>query len=210
MVYYCSQSTAGRSAAVDNQGEHISLPQARSLLLPKVPQFVEALVRSMDDWVSSPPRYAIHMDSAARATIIHHFWYGHCTHLLSTDPGVQFRKMRGQRYLVVNDRVWIRFKLVDDSYLSKNLPTTQSILWNAQLPLESPEIPRLDRLEFGYILDITGTKILRAYILLRLRKIVVWLWQVWGARDDVFPFAQIDRGSDMLGRLRFAYDDYSI
>ena len=36
------------------------------------------------------------------------------------------------------------------------------------------------------------------------------LWQVWGAKDDVFEFAHVPGGTDMLGRLRFAYNDFSI
>ena len=191
------------------QSQHMSLSEARELLLPHTPQFIEALRRSMNDWVTSPTRYAIHMDTAARAMILNRFWYGNCNQLLAAESTIEFRTLRGQRYLVVDGRVCVRFKLIDDSYLSRNLPTRQALRWNAQLPLESLDLPRLDRLEFGYIPDITGTKVLRAYILLRLRSTVVWLWQVWGARDDVFPFANVARGVDMLERVRFAYDDFS-
>ena len=187
----------------------ISLTEARALLLPRVPQFIQALNLSMASWNSSPPAYAVHMDPPARATIIHRFWYGYCGQLLSSDPGVRFKDLRGQRYLVVDETICIRFKLIDDSYLSRNLPTRQSRLWNAQLALEGPDIPRLDRLELGYISDITGTQVLRAYILLRVRDSVVWLWQILGVRDDTFQFARIPGATDMLGQLRFAYDDFS-
>ena len=187
--------------------QHFSLQQAIAVLMPRMPQFAQVLALSMASWLSSPPVYLIDMDQTARAIIFNRLWYGYCQRLMSGDSGIRFHNLQGQRYLVVDDVVLLRFKLVDRNHLSRNMPTRQSLRWNAQMSLN---IPDLARLEFAYFPDATWTRIERAYVLLRLRKHVVWLWQVWGARDDVFEFAQTPGGTDMMGRLRFAYNDFSI
>ena len=192
------------------QTQYISLPQARTMLMSRMSQFAQVLALSMASWVSSPPGYLMDMDQAARATIIHRFWYGHCQRLMAGDPGIRFQNLRGQRYLVVDDAVLMRFKLVNRNHLSSNMPTLQSLRWNAQMVLDIPDQPELARLEFAYLPDATWTRIERAYVLFRHHKHVVWLWQVWGAKDDVFEFAHVPGGTDMLGRLRFAYNDFSI
>ena len=191
--------------------ELITLPDAQTMLLPRLSAFAGALGQSRDAWVSSPISYSLHMDESARATIINNHWYGFVEPLLRQDPGVELRKLRGQRFLAIDDLIWLRLKRISDTYFSSNYPTRQSRAWNSQLALPPcSDMPRVDRLEFGYIPDITGTQVVRAYILLRLRKSVDWLWQVWGQKDDNFPFAKLANGTDAFGKVGYAYHDFSV
>ena len=127
-----------------------------------------------------------------------------------TTPGIVLRKYRGQWFLEIDGRVWVRFKRLDNAYLSRNQPTPQSLAWNAQKALPLSNIPQVDRLEFGYIPDIAGTQVLRAYILRRLEHSVDWLWQVWGQKDDKFPYATMPGGTDAFGKVGYAYHDFSV
>ena len=186
---------------------YISLPNAQASLMSRMPKFAQILALSMMSWSSSSPAYLTDMDQTARAKIVNCFWYSHCRRGFSGDPGIEFSTLNGQRYIKVDDTLLLRFKLVTKKHLSRNFPTKQSLYWNAQLPLD---IPDLARLELAYYPDETWTKIERAYVLYRLHNKIVWMWQIWGAKDDVYEYAHVPRGTDMLGRLRFAYNDFSI
>ena len=192
------------------QNQFITLHQTQQLLTSRVPSFASVLKLSMLELFASTPMQLIDMSATNKAANLCSYFYGNATRRFAVDPGVEFKDMNQQRYLVVDGQVWLRFKLLKSDHLSRNLPTRQSLLWNAQLPLEGPIIPRLDRLELGYMPDALWTGIDKAYILLRVQKKVVWLWQIWGPRDDVFPYSQTATGTDMFGEVRFAHHDYSV
>ncbi len=91
----------------------------------------------------------------------------------------------GESYFVIDDCFALRFKHLDRNLMSMNYPTKRARDWNRQLRL--PGLPPWDRLEFGYRMDITGTAIQDAFILLRKGGVFLWIWQVMGDRIDTFP-----------------------
>ena len=190
--------------------QYITLRQAQQLLSSRVPMFATVLKLGMLELLASPPIQLIDMTTTNKAANLNSFLYGNSRRRFAEDPGVEFKDLNQQRYLVMDAKVWLRFKLLKSDHLSRNLPTRQSLLWNAQLPLAGSTIQRLDRLELGYMPDALWTGIDKAYILLRVQNKVVWLWQIWGPRDDVFSYSQTATGADMFGEVRFAHHDYSI
>ena len=187
--------------------QFISLPEAREILAPRLPAFANALGIAVRTWATGLSQYHRVLDESARAIIINQIWNTTVRSLLYDDTGVKFLKVSGQRFLYIDERISLRFKLVDTLYLSKNYPTSRALAWNRQLTL--PGIPRAGRVELGYIPDLTGTDIKCACVLLRVDDTVVWLWQIWGVRDDTFGQYVRQDGTDMLGRVVFAYEDYS-
>lgn len=187
----------------------VTLPQAQTILSSRVQALADMLKQGMSELWACPPLALIDMTPTNKAANIASFWYGHCVRHFAADPGVSLKDSQGQRYLDIDGQVWVRIKLINRFHLSTNAPTRHSRLWNTQLPLEDPSLPHVERLELGYIPDPFWTRIDRAYILLRVDKRVVWLWQIWGARDDVFLYSRVAGGVDMLGALRFVHDDYS-
>ena len=105
---------------------------------------------------------------------------------LADDSMVRREKNRGgESYFVIEDSFALRFKHLDGNLMSRNYPTRRFRNWDHQLRM--PGLPPWDRLEFGYRMDITGSTIRDAFILLRRGKVFLWIWQVMGQRIDTFP-----------------------
>ena len=97
-----------------------------------------------------------------------------------------------QRFLVIDERIILRFKLIDNNFHSRNYPTKRAIQWRLQQPFAG--IPRCERLELGYRVDITGTIISTrnpSDAFATLLKVgldrIVWMWQIAGEQIDTFP-----------------------
>ena len=106
------------------------------------------------------------------------------------EHGVRFerREDRGQHYVVFEDRLAVRVKQIDKQYLSWNLPTPHSRLWNLQL--QAPGMEPLPKLELGYHLDALMNGYRSIHLLQRVDKIVDWREQIYGARTDAFDIEQ--------------------
>ena len=187
--------------------QHIDLEHAKSVLSPRMRAFTGALANSVNVWNSRFGGSQIVLDSTARAVVLNQYWYYFARSALANDLGVTLLTEQGQRYFVVDEEVILRFKLVDQNLKSKNFPTRRAKAWNLQLPLNG--IPKWDRLEFGYRLDLTGTVVLDAFVILRVGHHFLWVWQVLGDRIETFA-AQLPLTSVSLDELpvTFAYDDY--
>ena len=147
-------------------------------------------------------------DPSTRATVINERWYkGVCDALLPVDDGVRLGSRNRQQYFVIDDRLVLRFKHLDHNLESKNYPTFQSEAWRLQFPLDG--IPKCERLEFGYRLDITGTVIRDAFVILGDGKLKHWIWQVWGERVDTFQLPFMESNSLQNIDNYFAHKDYS-
>lgn len=77
--------------------------------------------------------------------------------------------------------------------------------WTGQLPLDG--MPQAARLDFGYRLDVTGSRIRDAFVTLPYQSTNLWVWQVWGEMVDIFTIP-MPLYRDKHER-RFAFDDYS-
>ena len=194
--------------------QFLNLTQAKDILADYMPCWASALRRTMYEWNTGLAQYHAVLDESARAHNLNQIWYHHSNLALAEHPEVELRKVRNQRFFSISDQVLLRFKFVDTRYQSKNYPTSHSQQWNLQGPL--PGIPNVTGLEFGYRLDLTGTSIKDAMVLLKVGKAktktasnVIWVWQVWGPSISEFPLPETSV-TDMLGRVVYDYTDYSI
>lgn len=166
--------------------KYATLPQAQSLLkVNRVPAFVRALKNSLHVWNTNLGSSQLVLSQSTRASIINDYWYYFVNQELGGTTGITLQREQLQRFLIVDDQLIVRFKLVDRNLRSSNYPTPKSKDWNNQLPLQG--IPPLSRCEFGYRLTLTGTAIEDAFLLLRYGERILWLWQVLGQRAGTFP-----------------------
>ena len=191
------------------ENQFITLPDVQRILDPgRVRSFVGALRDTLKTWNTELASAQMVLDPAARAMNFSRYWYYNANLALSDDTGVKFNTVQNQRMFTIDERIILRFKLIDRAFKSKNYPTRKATQWRLQYPL--PVFPPCERLEFGYRLDLTGTGVEDAFILLRVGNTVVWLWQLWGARIDTFPI-QLDLTP--IGQTQpivFAYDNYAV
>ena len=187
---------------------YVTLPEAQSLLeSDRITTFVRALKNSLHVWNTNLSSSQLVLSQSTRASILNDYWYYFANQQLGDTTGITLQLEKHQRFLIVDDRLIVRFKLIDRNLRSKNYPTPASKDWNNQLPLQG--IPSLSRCEFGYRLTLTGTAIEDAFLLLRYGDRLLWLWQVLGPEIDVFP---IQHPFPDLGQPQpavFAYTDYS-
>ena len=187
---------------------YMTLCQAREVLRPFIPAFVGALKVSVQNWNSRPPVEHQVLDEIVRGAIIAQYWYYYAGRFLEDEPRAQFQRNRGQRFFAIAQTIIIRIKHVNEDNLSKNYPTARSINWNRQLPL--PGVPLATRLEFAYKMDLTGTTVERACVLLRIADSIIWMWQIWGERHDIFSESSEDTSQDLFQRDLFSYEDFSL
>lgn len=181
----------------------IGMANAQVILRPRMPDLTVALRRSVHEWNTGLAPYHLRLDEYARAVVVNKLWYSYAEQLLFGDAGVAFHQESNGKYLVVDDSLVLRFKHLDGAYRTRNFPTRRAKAWNSQLHF--PNIPPLARLDLGYRLDVTGTVVLDAMVMLTVGKQSVWRWQIWGASISEFAASP----KDMLGRLVYAHDDYS-
>ena len=113
----------------------------------------------------------------------------------------EHRTESGQHFIAFEDRLVVRVKQIDKGYLSSNLPTPHSLLWNRQLP--APGMEPLPRLELGYHLDALMNGYRGIHLLQRFDQMVDWRVQIYGARTDTYDVEQ--RRLDGTGRSRPVY-----
>ena len=182
---------------------YISLNDARSILQPRVQIFATALARAVREWNNGLADYHVDFDEFTRGAIINQLWHAYSAQGLRGDPGIVRAKHGNHPYYIIDESLALRFKHVDKAYRSWNYPTVRSLAWNAQLPLET--IPSVVKLELGYRLDVTGTVVRDAVVMLNRGGWSVWRWQVWGF--PISEFAAVPR--DLFGGLVYAHDNYS-
>ena len=182
---------------------YIDMPDAQTILRPRVRVFAASLVRAMREWNGGFGQYHARLDEHARAVNINKLWYSFAEPALSSDTGVLLGKVSNGKFFVIDDKVVLRFKQADSSYRTRNYPTARALAWEQQAHF--PSIPPLVRLDLGYRLDLTGTVVTDAVIMLKSSGHMLWHWQFWGHPISEFAAAP----KDMLGRLVYAHDDYS-
>ena len=181
----------------------ITLEDAKALLAPRMPALANALRIAVHEWSDGLGKYHAKVNEDLRALFINQLWHYHSIELLREDAGISRQKNGRHEYLRVDGSLVLRIKHVGPTYRSWNYPTRRSQAWNAQAHfLDLPPMPRLN---FGYRLDITGTVVKDAMVMLSQEGHSIWRWQVWGYPVSEFPATH----RDMLGRVVYAHDDYS-
>lgn len=180
----------------------MELATAQSILSPRMQTFAMALKSAVDGW-NDFGKFHAELDEVARAAIISGLWYNRANQALSSDPGIE-RKLYGNRpYFRVDGELSLRLKHVGSTYQPWNYRTKRALAWNEQAPF--PTILPGPRLDLAYRLDLTGTLILDAIVMLNRERDSIWRWQVWG--DPVAEFATPSK--DMFGRETYAHADFS-
>jgi len=162
----------------------MSLETARSILISRMQCLTDALSQCQNIWNTKYAFAQMTLDESARAHNINQHWYAFAREIFEGDDGVKFHKDQLQRYLVIDEKVIIRFKLFDKHLLARNYPTDHANDWKFQYPLRG--IPQVARLNYGYRMDITGTEVKDAFITLPLGNHNEWVWQTSGEPIDTF------------------------
>ena len=182
---------------------YISLPDAKSVLQPRMPVFAGALRKAIHEWNNGLGQYHVDFDEFARSVIINQFWFAAAKKGLYGDDGISAGKHGNGYFFIVDEKLVIRFKHLDKLYKTWNHPTLRSRAMEAQLPFRS--IPPLARLDLGYRLDLTGTVVETAMVIFNKDSSSVWRWQIWGHPIDEFAAGP----RNMLGDETYIHDDYS-
>lgn len=182
---------------------YMDLGQAKVILRPRVPAFAGSLRKALHEWNKELGAYHAIVDEFARGVMISQFWYAYSSEALRGDLGISREKHGNRPYYIVDDKLVLRFKRVDDAYRSWNHPTSRARAWDAQASFST--MPPMAKLELGYRLDVTGTVVMDAAVILNYKGRSLWRWQIWGRR--VSEFAAAPR--DAFGREVYSYEDFS-
>ena len=196
---------------------YISLADAETLLQPKIPQLVDVAKQSLNLFLANP---AIVRQASAlgRAVFLWDNFYAFSETAFVNVPGINYAVTEGQRHLIIDGQIILRFKQVDANYESRNSPTKRSNWWNAQMNLGGTPDVNLPRLEIGYVLDATKTQYDRLCLLLRGTPVkgvgrrgttVQWLW-LWGGRPETKFHLISNGGINLFGERVYAYNNYPI
>ncbi len=82
---------------------------------------------------------------------------------LESIPGVAFKDVRGLKLWLYRDLAVIRFKRMDEDGRYKRYPTKQAKDYDRNAPIPGLP-PPAERLAVGYLLDPTGTSIVRVQV----------------------------------------------
>jgi hypothetical protein len=170
--------------------------------------FTDALSECEKIWNEKYGFAQMTLDGSARAHLINQHWYAFARNIFKEDSGVVFSTDQLQRYVVVDEKVIIRFKLFDGRLCARNYPTEHSVDWSSQIPLQG--LPPCARLHYGYRMDITGTKIKDAFITLPQGSINEWVWQTSGEPIDTFGFQMPLPQTGVSEPMVYAYDNYPL
>ena len=92
---------------------------------------------------------------------------------LEAHPGIVFKDIRGLKVWLYRDLAVIRFKRMDEDGRFRRYPTKQAKAYDRNAPL--PGLPEpAARLAVGYLLDPTGTTVLRVQVAPPLSRGVDW------------------------------------
>ena len=148
-------------------------------------------------------QYHTRLDEFARAVFVNQSWYHYSDELHREDDGIDIHRYGNGRFFTVDDRLVLRVKHADARYKVWDYPTARARARAEQRSF--PTIPPLVHLDFGYRLDLTGTLVKDAMVILHSGKEQIWRWQVWGRA--VREFAATPR--NMLDQIVYSHDDYS-
>ena len=182
---------------------HIDLPDARSILQPRMTDFAAALKLAIHRWNSDLSAYHVTLSEFTRCNIISDLWYETSQKALTNDGGVRLIGNRERRCFIVDDAVVLRFKHLDSNYRPRNNTNRRSDAWNCQTNFR--DIPPVVRLDFGYRMDLTGTVVETAFVMLNNGARARWRWQIWGRPISRFAGTP----TNMYGDTVYVHYDYS-
>lgn len=184
----------------------ISLENARAVLFSRMQGFSDALGQCQKVWNNQLAFTQRTLSSSARAHVLNDYWYYYASAIFAGDSSVVFSTEQRQRHIVIDERVIMRFKLLDGRLCSSNYPTDHALDWNRQMPLKG--LPTVARLCFGYRMDITGTNVKDAFVTLPRTTINEWVWQTSGEPIDTYGFQLPLSEKDLSNQMVYWYDNF--
>ena len=180
----------------------IEMDDALVVVNPSLVMCVDILLDYMDE-VNAAGVTGIRRPMRRRSfcSLLSDYFYSRMEQVPEHGSRFEHREDKGQHYIAFGDRLVVRVKQIDKRYLSSNLPTPHSLLWNRQLP--APGMEPLPRLELGYHLDALMNGYRGIHLLQRFGKMVDWRVQVYGVRTDTYDVEQ--RRLDGTGTSRPVY-----
>ncbi len=209
--------TVTMTSPSQNQAGYIPLVDAQALLQPQIPLLLDVAKQSLSLFLANPV-VVRQASGLGRAVFLWDNFYAISETAFVNVPGVEYAVAEGQRHLIVDGQVILRFKKVDAFYESCNGRTKRSDYWNCQLELHGTPNVNLPRLDIGYTLDATGTQYDRLCVLLRgvrakgVRRrgtTVRWLWLLGGKPETKFHLIS-NGGVNLFGEQVYAYGNYTI
>ncbi len=120
-----------------------------------------------------PPEMLIEHSSRAAATCTYDHMVAQAERSLTGRDGVMFLDIRGLKVWVIDNKTVIRFKKMDEDGHSRNYPTKQAKDYDRQQQLPGLPFPPLN-LVAGYLMDATGTEVVRVQVSRPLGKLIDW------------------------------------
>ncbi len=186
---------------------YISLQETRQFLMQenRIIDMTRGLHQCQNFWAYGRYRGIQHiLTPRTRGNIFADHWQNY----METEANATFLNHQGQKAVRFNDDstgIIIRIKHLGKALQSWNLRTKHSDNWNSQQLM--PGMPKYARLEYGYRLDPTGMLVADAFVLLKEGKDIVWIWQTWGERADIYPIQ--GRHPDILDNAPALEEVYS-
>lgn len=103
----------------------------------------------------------------------------------------------------MDDTLDLRIKLAYPGYRPWDHPTPRAEARSRQMAF--PTLPPLVHLNFCYRLDISGTLVQDAMVIMTSGREHLWRWQIWGR--PIGEYAAMPR--NFLGETVYSHDDYS-
>ena len=134
---------------------------------------------------SYPADIRLEHDPRAEASCIYAHMLAAAERRITGRDGVTALDIRGLKLWVVSEAAAIRFKKMDEDGRSRNYPTKQAQAYDKQMQLPGLPAPPLN-LVAGYVLDPTGTEVLRVQVARPLGKMLIdWCAAVVPASERV-------------------------
>ena len=134
-------------------------------------------------WQAIPDalRHSLSAVPRARANAIAAFAYSEFSRLESTNEDIRLHEAHDTVCLVIEEKVFVRFKKLNRDYLSANYQTQRAIGFNEQLDLVG--IPTIARVDVGYILDELKTRIEELAFVCRSGNTIAWKYPITFGSD---------------------------
>jgi hypothetical protein len=120
-----------------------------------------------------PPEFVVEHDARAGASCTYCHMLSGAERRFEGRPGVVFKDIRGLKVWLVGDAAVLRFKKMDEEGHSRNYPTKQAQDYDRQAALPGIPAPAV-RLSVGYLLDPTGTEVVRVQVAKPMDQAVGW------------------------------------
>jgi hypothetical protein len=127
--------------------------------------------------------FLIEHDTRAAATCTYCHMYAEAERRFAGRAGIAPLEVRGLKVWAVGEGAVIRFKKMDEDGRSRNYPTKQAQDYDRGVTLPGLPLPAA-RLVVGYLLDPTGTEVLRVQVAKPAGKSIDWCAAIV-AGDDV-------------------------